>query len=149
MIHCKPKTNTYVSLGIVIAILIGGLAYLLFDFYKGASFGLWFYLFSCTLITVILMVLLAKMMAGYKFISAGKNGIEIRIPFKEFKKSYPLSSILSWEEEKIRTNNRDFKQLRLLFDDQTSFSLSNHEHSSYQELTAYLSKKVPKKRLRG
>ncbi len=148
MIQSKPKTNTYISLGLVILVLMIGLGYLLTDFYQGASFGLLFYLISCTLLTVVILLILVKMMAGYKFIAAGNDRIDIRMPLKGLKKSYSLDQVLGWQEEKVMANKREFKQLSLVFSDKTSFSISNHEHLSYGELVKYLTKKIPKKRLK-
>jgi len=149
MIQSKPKTNTYISLSLVVLTLMVGLGFLLSDFYRGGSFGLLFYLISCSLLTVVILLILVKMMAGYKFISAGNERIDIRIPLKGLKKSYRLDQVLGWQEEKVMANKREFKQLSLLFDDKTSFSISNHEHLSYAELIKYLSKKIPKKRLKA
>jgi ABC-type bacteriocin/lantibiotic exporter with double-glycine peptidase domain len=149
MINSKPKTKTYLSLGIVVMILIVGLGYILADFHGGGTYGLLFYIISCTLLTVVILLILVKMMAGYKFISAGNDRINIRIPLKGLKKSYSLNQVMAWQEEKVTANKREFKQLSLLFDDRTSFNISNHEHLSYAELVKYLAKKIPKKRLKA
>ncbi|WP_158861073.1 hypothetical protein [Lunatibacter salilacus] len=149
MIQSKPKTNTYITLSLVVVILMIGLGYLLADFYRGGSYSLLFYLICCTILTLAILLILVKMMAGYKFIAAGNDRIDIRIPLKGLKKSYSLNQVLGWQEEKVIANKREFKQLSLLFDDKTSFSISNHEHLSYVELIKYLSKKIPKKRLNG
>lgn len=146
MIRCKPKRSTYISLGIVVVILITGLIYFLNDFYTGQSFGLLFYLISCTLITVVLLMLLVKMMAGYRFISAGKGRIDIQLPLKALKKTYQLGQVKVWQEEVIMANKKEFRQVTIVFDDNTSFSLSNHEHTSYKELLKYLQMKLAKKK---
>jgi len=148
MIHCRPKTKTYLSLGIIVLTLTAGLVYLLADFSRGPTYGFWFYLIGCTLITVVLLMLMVKMMAGFKFISAGNNELVVRIPLKSLKATYALSSILGWQEEIIKANNRQFKQLNILFDRNTSFSVSNHEHERYDELVNYLQRKIPKKKIK-
>lgn len=148
MIQSKPKTTTYITLSLVVVVLMAGLGYLLADFYRGGSYSLLFYLICCTILTLAILLILVKMMAGYKFIAAGNDRIDIRIPLKGLKKSYSLNQVLGWQEEIVMANKREFKQLSLLFDDKTSFSISNHEHLSYSELIKYLSKKIPKKRLK-
>lgn len=149
MIHCRPKKNTYFSLSLVLLILISGLIYILNDFATARSFGLIFYLISASLLTVVVLMLLVKMMAGYKFISAGKEKITTRLPLRGQSKTYDLSEILAWDEEKIIANKKEFKQLTVAFSDKTSFTMSNHEHVNYEEFVQYLIKKSGKKRVKN
>lgn len=144
MVLIKPKVSTYVSLSLVLLVLITGLVLLLRDFtYKG-SFGFWFYLFSCSLITLVILMLLVKMMAGWRFISAGKDQITVRLPLRGMTKVYPVAQVLAWEEETILANKKEFKQVTIAFTDKNSISVSNHEHESYTELVSYLKKKAAK-----
>lgn len=144
MVLIKPKISTYVSLSIVLLVLIAGLVLLMRDFsYKG-SFGLWFYLVACSLITVVILMLSVKMMAGWRFITAGKDHIIIRLPLRRMTKVYPVSEILVWEEETVLANKKEFKQVTVAFQDKNSISVSNHEHESYTELVNYLKKKAAK-----
>ncbi|ERM84427.1 hypothetical protein P872_25045 [Rhodonellum psychrophilum GCM71 = DSM 17998] len=147
MTECKPKKNTYFSLSIVLAIILSGLVFLLHEFATERSYGLIFYLFSSSLLTLLALILLVKMMAGYKFISFGQGKIITRLPLRRQTKSYHLNQVLAWEEERMLANKRDFRQLTIIFDDKTAFSVSNHEHSSYPELFQYLNKKIPKKKV--
>lgn len=149
MTECKPKKNTYFSLSVVLAILLSGLVFLLYEFATERSYALIFYLFSTSLLTLFLLILLVKMMAGYKFISFGQGKIITRLPLRRQTKFYDLHQVLAWEEDRMLANKRDFRQLTIVFDDKTAFSVSNHEHSSYPELFQYLSKKIPKKKVPG
>lgn len=149
MIYCKPKRSTYISLGLIIAILISGLAYILNDFSTKNSYSLSFYLISSTLLTLAILLILIKMMAGYRFISAGNGKITVRLPLRGLTKNYQLESILAWQEETIVTNKKEFKQLTIAFNDKSSISLSNHEHTNYIELCKYLIKKIPKKKVKA
>lgn len=145
----KPKVSTYVSLSMVLLILISGLIFILRDFaYKG-SFALWFYLIACSLITLVILMLLVKMMAGYRFITAGKDQIIVKLPLRGYTKVYPLTQIMAWDEEIITANKRQFKQLTIAFTDQQSISVSNHEHEAYVDLVAYLSKKAGKQKVKN
>ncbi len=149
MIVIKPKVSTYVSLSIVLLILISGLVFILRDFaYKG-SFGLWFYLIACSLITLVILMLLVKMLAGYRFITVGRDQIIVKLPIRAYSRAYPLSQILAWEEEIILANKRQFKQLTIAFTDHQSISISNHEHEAYSELVSYLSKKAGKQKVKS
>ncbi|MCH7414420.1 hypothetical protein MM213_13050 [Belliella sp. R4-6] len=149
MIHCKPKKSTYFSLTIVLIILLSGLIYLLNDFANSRNFGLIFYLISAPLITLVILMLLVKMMAGYKFISIGKEKITTKIPLRGFTKTYDIKQILAWEEEKVLANKKEFKQITIVFDDKTSFSMSNHEHVNYEDFVGYLTKKAISKKIKA
>jgi len=149
MVVIKPKISTYISLGLILIFLLGGLILLLRDFaYKG-SFGLWFYLASCSLITLVLLMLLVKMMAGWRFITAGKDHIIVKLPLKGMTKTYPVNDIMLWEEEIILANKKEFKQVTIAFTDKNSISVSNHEHESYTELINYLKKKAIKQMIKN
>lgn len=149
MVVIKPKISTYISLSFVLLILIAGLILILRDFsYKG-TFPLWFYLVACTIITLVMLMLLVKMMAGWRFITAGKDHILIRLPLRGMTKAYPVSEIMLWEEETITANKREFKQVTIAFQDQQSISVSNHEHEAYSELVNYLKKKAPKQMIKN
>ncbi len=147
MIQCKPKSSTYFSLGMVLIILISGLVFLLNDFATKRSYGLVFYLIGCSFLTVVLLLLLVKMMAGYKFVSAGKDNISIRLPIRGFSKTYSLSQVLVWEEERIMANKKEFRQLTIVFDDKNSIAISNHEHENYQEFFEFMNRKISKKNI--
>lgn len=149
MITCKPKKSTYLSLGFVVVALIAGLSYLLFDFYHNQTFGFIFYLIACSFITVVLLLILVKMMAGFKFLAAGKGNIEVWIPLKGFRKKYTLNDLLVWQEEEVNVNKKTFKQIILVFSDKYSFTLSNQEHIGYDDLRRYLMKKSAKKKVKS
>lgn len=149
MLLIKPKVSTYLSLSIVVLILIAGLVYILRDFAYTGSFGIWFYLIACSLITLVLLMLLVKMMAGYRFITAGRDQIIVKLPLRGFTKAYPISQILAWEEEIVIANKKEFRQVTIAFSDRQSISVSNHEHEAYKELIAYLAKKASKQKVKS
>ncbi|GMQ29387.1 hypothetical protein [Algoriphagus confluentis] len=149
MVSIKPKISTYISLSMVLLVLVAGLVLILRDFsYKG-TFPLWFYLVACSLITLVILMLLVKMMAGWRFITAGKDQIVIRLPLRGSTKAYPVSEILAWEEETILANKREFKQVTIAFQDHQSISVSNHEHEAYTDLVSYLKKKAQKQMIKN
>lgn len=148
MIECKPKGSTYFSLSIVVIILFSGLVYILADFSRTQTYSLLFYLISASLLTVVLVIILVKMMAGYRFITAGKASLKVKLPLRGLNKTYPLSDVLAWQEEMVLANKKEFKQLTIVFSDKASFSLSNHEHTNYENLYKYLLKKIPRKKIK-
>ncbi len=148
MVVIKPKISTYISLSLILIVLITGLVLLMRDFaYKG-SFGIWFYLIACSLITLVILMLLVKMLAGWRFITAGKDHIIVRLPLKGLTKTYPVSEVLAWEEETVMANKKEFRQVTIAFHDKNSIAVSNHEHESYTELVNYLKKKAGKQMIK-
>lgn len=147
MIHCKPRTNTYLALGLVLLILISGLVYILNHFASQRTFGITFYMIASVMLTLVILLILIKMMAAFKFISAGKEKIITSLPLRGKTTSYDLNQVMVWDEEKMISNKREFKQLTIAFDDNTSFTISNHEHVNYDDFVQYLQKKVPKKKV--
>jgi hypothetical protein len=149
MVSIKPKISTYVSLSLVLLVLLAGLVLLLRDFaYKG-SFPLWFYLVACSLVTLVMLMLLVKMMSGWRFITAGRDHIVIKLPLRGMTKVYPVNEIMLWEEEVILANKKEFKQVTIAFTDKNSISVSNHEHESYNELINYLKRKATKQLIKN
>jgi hypothetical protein len=149
MILIKPKLSTYFSLGILVLILMAGLIFILRDFAYVGSFGLWFYLIAAPLITLVILMILIKLLAGYRFIAAGNDQIVVRLPIRGYQKIYPVKQILAWEEETILANKREFKQLTVVFEDKQSISVSNHEHEAYDQLVKYLHKKATKQQVKN
>jgi hypothetical protein len=148
MVVIKPKISTYISLSFILLVLMTGLILLMVDFsYKG-TFPLWFYLVACSLITVVVVLLLVKMMAGWRFITAGKEHIMIKLPLRRTTNIYPVDQILLWEEETVVANKREFKQVTVAFTDKNSITVSNHEHEAYAELVSYLKKKAQKQMIK-
>jgi hypothetical protein len=149
MVSIKPKISTYVSLSLVLLVLLAGLVLLLRDFaYKG-SFPLWFYLVACSLVTLVMLMLLVKMMSGWRFITAGRDHIVIKLPLRGMTKVYPVNEIMLWEEEIILANKKEFKQVTIAFTDKNSISVSNHEHESYNELINYLKRRATKQLIKN
>ncbi|WP_439488865.1 hypothetical protein [Algoriphagus sp.] len=149
MLVIKPKVSTYISLSLIVLILIAGLVYILRDFAYTGSFGIWFYLIACTLITLVLLMLLVKMLAGFRFITAGRDQIIVKLPLKGYSKTYPVSQILAWEEEIVLANKKEFRQVTIAFTDRQSISVSNHEHEAYKDLISYLVKKAGKRKVKS
>ncbi|MEN2280954.1 hypothetical protein AAGF08_02365 [Algoriphagus sp. SE2] len=148
MILIKPKLSTYFSLGILVIILLAGLVFILRDFAYVGSFGIWFYLIAAPLLTLVILMILIKLLAGYRFIAAGKDQIVVKLPIRGYEKTYPVNQILAWEEETILANKKEFKQLTIAFSDKQSISISNHEHESYNQLVKYLLKKAAKQQVK-
>ncbi|MBN3583331.1 hypothetical protein JYB64_13110 [Algoriphagus aestuarii] len=149
MILIKPKLSTYFSLGLLVLILIAGLVFILRDFAYVGSFGLWFYLIAAPLLTLVILMILIKLLAGYRFIAAGKDQIVVKLPIRRYEKTYPVNQILAWEEETIYANKKEFKQLTIAFADKQSIAISNHEHESYSQMVKYLLKKAAKQQVKN
>lgn len=148
MVVIKPKISTYLTLSFVLLILTTGLILMLVDFTYRRTFPLWFYLVACSVITVVLVLLLAKMMAGWRIIVAGKDHVVIKMPLRRSTKAYSVDQILLWEEEAMLVNKREYKQVTVAFTDKNSITVSNLEHDTYSDLVNYLKKKAQKQMIK-
>lgn len=146
MVHCKPKTSTYIALSLILLALLAGLVSTLGHFSSQRTYPIWLYLSVTVLLTVVILMLLVKMMAGFKTISAGDGKIVTMLPLRNQTKVYPLAEVIAWDEEKVVANKREFRQLTIVFSDKNSFTISNHEHVNYDDFFKYLIKKLPNKR---
>jgi len=147
MIHCRPKPGTYFALGLIVLAQIFGLVYILNHFATKRTYPTFIYLALTVFLTLLIVLLLVKMMAGFKIISFGKDQIITKLPLRGKTTTYNLPQVLVWEEESIISNKREFKQLTLVFEDKSSFTISNHEHLNYEKFSNYLHKKLPKKKI--
>jgi hypothetical protein len=147
MIECRPKPSTYFALGLIVISQVFGLVYILNHFATKRTYPTFIYLALTVFLTLLIVLLLVKMMAGFKIIAFGKDQIITKLPLRGKTMTYSLPQVLAWEEESVTTNKREFKQLTLVFEDKSSFTLSNHEHLNYTELSKYLHKKIPKKKV--
>ena len=89
------------------------------------------------------------MLAGYRFITSGRVHIIVKLPLRGYTKTYPVTQILAWEEEIVKANKKEFRQVTIAFADQQSISVSNHEHEAYVDLVAYLVKKAGKQKVKS
>jgi len=147
MIHSKPKPSTFFALGLIVLVQFFGLVYILNHFATERTFGVFIYLMATVILTLIIVLLTVKMMAAYKFITIGNDQIITKLPLRGKTNKYALSEVLVWDEETVITNKREFKQLTIVFEDRSSFTISNHEHINYEEFIKYLNKRLPKKKI--
>jgi hypothetical protein len=147
MIQSRPKPSTFFALGIIVLAQIGGLIYILNHFATKRTFSVIIYLIVTVFLTLIIVLLLVKMMAAYKFIAIGNEKIITKNPLHGRKSTYSFAQVVVWEEESVVTNKREFKQLTIVFDDKSSFTISNHEHLNFDEFSKYLHKKLIKKKI--
>ncbi|MCH6234842.1 hypothetical protein [Cognataquiflexum rubidum] len=148
MIHCRPKASTYFVLGLIVLAQVFGLIYTLNHFATKRTYPTFIYLSLTVFLTLVILLILVKMMAGFKIISFGKDQIITTLPLRRKSTTYNLPQVLAWEEESVITNKREFKQLTLVFEDKNSFTISNHEHLNYNEFSVYLHKKLLKKKIK-
>ncbi|MGK7391460.1 MAG: hypothetical protein ACNS60_13980 [Candidatus Cyclobacteriaceae bacterium M2_1C_046] len=146
MIVSKPRGSTLFSLSVFISIDIA-LIILTFSSISQSEAIYWYhYLFLATLIPIGLIVLI-KVLIGYKITIIGKSQIEVSYPVRLKKESYPVKDIIQWREEIIKTVSGVYKQLEIYFSNDKKLTLSKQEHSNYDRIISYLSKKAAKKRI--
>jgi len=146
MIISKPKKTTLFSLGIFLIMVFAVILYNYKSYYESA--------FTSYLNLGIIIVLFPigvgisiKILVGYKIITAGKNKISIRFPLRFIGYEINLKDIVSWKEKRIKTFNSSFHELEIRSSTGKSIRLSKQEHTDYEKILNYLSKKCRNKRV--
>lgn len=78
-----------------------------------------------------------------KTIELGDNKISFKFPLQA-KRTFKISDIQSWKEEKVKTKNYEFKELQIQLANH-KLKVSNREHTCYDQVKKYLGQKAKKK----
>jgi len=83
----------------------------------------------------------------YKVVRMGNNQIQINYPVLRKEKKYAIGDIVAWRENKVKTGKTsEYKELQILFSDETKLSMGHKEHTEYPRMVQYLAQKAEKKR---
>lgn len=102
-----------------------------------------FFLFKLILAPVLLVIwvfVATKFYTSLKSIELGDNKISYKFPLQS-KRTFKISEVQSWQEEKVKTKGSDFKELRISIGNRW-LKVSNREHTGYEEVRKYLKKKA-------
>ncbi len=143
MIECKPKAGTYLSIA-VFEVLAGGLA--TFIYFQLPAMGSWKWL-GRMLVPVLIGIMLAiliKVVWSLKVVRVAKERFEVYFPVRRKRVVYAGKNLSRWKEESIKTAGGVYKELTLMFDNGKRISVSQQEHTDYQQLKKYLGQKFSK-----
>lgn len=143
MIVCKPKAGTYISIAIFETVA-GALS--LFIYYQLPRMGSWKWL-GRLLVPVLLGIMLAiliKVVWSLKVVRVGKEKFEVRYPVRRKQVTYSGKNLSRWKEESIKTAGGVYKELSMTFAGGKTISVSQQEHTNYEQLRKYLVQKFSK-----
>lgn len=108
----------------------------------------WYHYIFLAILVPIGLIVLIKVLLGYKVTTIGKGHIEVTYPVRFKKENHMIKDITQWKEETIKTASGVYNQLEVNFNDNKKLTLSKQEHNAYDRILSYLSKKVAKKRIK-
>lgn len=145
----KPLNNTLFSFGLFIVISLVLIGMSLIEFFSDQEPEWYTYLILIVLIPLSLF-LIYRVFINYKVIELGNGKICITYPVRNSNKQYPLARVTRWRESIVKTGkNSTFKELEIQFDDNFKLNLGLREYSNYQQVQAYLTRKLGKKKQEG
>lgn len=147
MIVSKPKKSTLVSLSIFILLDIALIFATITSIDRSEVVYWYHYLFLIILIPIGVLVL-AKVLWGYKITKFGKGEVAVRFPVRFKAYTQPMKQINSWQEEVIKTASGKYEQTEIIFENGKKLTLGKQEHSNYEKVINYLKKKAGKKQIK-
>jgi len=107
----------------------------------------WYNFVIVGLLTPIGVFVLYRIFIRYKIIRMGNNEIQISYPVIRQNKKYPLSELVWWIENKVKTGkNSEYRELQFKFTDGKKIGIGHKEHTEYTRMIQYLAQKAPKKK---
>lgn len=147
MIHSKPKVSTLTSLILFALALIFALGYVFNLYWFEGTRNTWTTLSLALLIPTTLLIL-GKIILGYKTIQIHKDTFTITYPFRLMSIRKKLIELQSWEEIQIKTSSGLYREVELIFaDSKKKRGFSKQEHEAYDRILAYLQRKAPEKQI--
>ncbi len=143
MIVSRPKNQTVFALSLFLIIILGVTLWVILDLVRYPEAYFFLKLTLAPILLVIWTFVAIKFYTSLKVIELGDKKISFKFPLQS-KRTYKLGDIQSWKEEKVKTKGSEFKELQIRLGNR-SLKVSNREHTAYDEVRKYLSKKVKKK----
>ena len=145
MIVARPKTNTLFSISIFVAAAFALFVYGMTELRKPEASYMWFILVYST--GPIGLVVLIKVLLGWKIVRIGKDKLEINFPFKFSRKKLDGKEIMGWKKNTIKTFGGVYEEIICEFNSGDSFTLSRQEHTEFDKTLKYMSKKYKKQKV--
>ncbi len=143
MISSKPKSQSVFALSLFLVIILGVTVWIILDLVRYPQAYFLLKIILAPILLVIWTFVAVKFYTSLKTIELGDNKISFQFPLQT-KRTFKISEIQSWKEEKVKTKNNEFKELQIQLANHL-LKVSNREHTSYEEVRKYLAKKVKRK----
>ena len=143
MIVSKPKSQTVFALSLFQVIIFAVTIWVILDLVRYPEA---FFFLKITLAPILLVIwtfVAVKFYTSLKTIELGDHKISYKFPLQT-KRTFNIAAIQSWKEEKVKTRGNEFKELQIQLANRW-LKVSNREHTAYEEVRKYLSKKVKRK----
>jgi len=145
MIVSKPRYQTIFALTIFLVLIFGSFFLLLNSLLASESFFI-LKLILTPITLVIALLVLSKLLAAIKTVKAGNNQLQIFYPISRARITLPLTDILGWREDVVKTKQGEFRETKILFGKKKVIKLSNKENTEYEKLVQYLNQKAKKQK---
>ena len=147
MLVSKPNIKTLFSLLVFLAVDFGLLAYLYLVPLQ--ELGAPFYLqLLMGILGLVALIILWKIVGAYKILSIQKKKIKVRYPLRTGSFESHLNNLVNWQETIIKTNNTQFKELKMKFEPDNVVKISLQENTNYGKVLDFLKRNAPKKELK-
>ncbi|MEM6299386.1 MAG: hypothetical protein AAF740_11925 [Bacteroidota bacterium] len=145
MIACKPKSNVFLILVLVEALLLISIGYGVRSMLVAQSFiamGL------VAVVSTIFLVVLTRIVTLYRTLIASKGKISVKYHLLGRQQTFLVTAIQEWKEVKVKTSGKNpYRQLVVDFE-AGQVKLSSAEFTNYDKFHAFLRKQVGKKQKR-
>lgn len=143
MIVSKPKSQSVFALSLFQIIILSVTLWVILDLIRYPEAYFFLKITLAPILLVIWTFVSAKFYTSLKTIELGDNKISFKFPLQA-KRTFRISDVQSWKEEKVKTKNNEFRELQIRLANRL-LKVSNREHTSYEEVRKYLTKKVKRK----
>lgn len=143
MIVSKPKSQSVFALSLFLIIILGVTVWIILDLVRYPESYFIFKLILAPILLVIWTYIVVNFYSSSKTIELGDNKISFKLPLQS-KKIFKINDIQAWKEEKVKTRGNEFKEIQINLANHR-LRISNREHTSYDEVRKYLTKKVKRK----
>jgi hypothetical protein len=144
VIVSKPRTSTLVSFTFFLIITLGVLIMNLLSIQRTPA---WYNYAVAGLLTPLFLFVFWRIFVQYKVVKMGDQKVEISFPVLRKKRTYPLREVVGWKENAVKTGRHSvFKEMEIQFADRSKLTVGNKEHSEYNRMVGYLSRKLPGKK---
>ncbi len=146
MLISKPDIKTLSALAAFLFLNFSILFYLLFTQIGNKQTPIYIYLLLLLLLVIGLVVLI-KVVRGYKTLTIDKQKIKVKyaLSYKNFEGK--LNELDSWEEIIIQTKKKPFKELKLKFRKGNIVKITNQENTNYKKVYQYMERNALKKKV--
>jgi hypothetical protein len=110
----------------------------------------WYTYLALVILVPTALLLTYRVFFNYKVIAFGNDQIVISYPVKRSSKIFSNDKVVHWRELIVKTGKTSsFKELEILFENNFKITIGLKEYTNYPKVYAYLTKKLPGKKLIG